>query len=585
LTLNDELRRRAISAHKVLNDQAKLVWLRQEREQEKAIAANVNLADLVTVIHRDGTYRTQAAYVVTNRTRQFLEIALPPKSQLWAVYVGGQPVRPASTKRGNREVTLVPLQKISAGEISTQVVVVYAGSLGGKIGRWAHVAPQAPDVLGDLPVARTLWTIYTPDEVSSTLVERDSNMTPVAAGDLVVARDLAFFEELNELIKVCKFSSSRNANRLACDNLKQISGALPAFQRPATSETPAVHDNRQWWRMANPTVISEQLQTFYCPSNRTDGLIQLGEVKGKEDWTIVQQRARELQTEIGTIVMNQPDVDGDRSDVPLDQYFSESRTREVDKESALMGLADVEQGRAVDALSAKPVAKAGEERDEKETRRSKLREQNWANVGKLKEEQGQTRALQGVDQSPGVDQSWGLRYSESNTPFRSGGVSTFEPKGSIQKSGGRNKIGSQTSDNTTVGGGQLADSDVAARAGIQSIAIEIPLVGKPQHFMRLLGDPKLTLTARHHDLTRWSASIAWALLCFALAALFVVAFAHVQAWVWLQRHWPWLAVALGAAWLFLLPLGVGGFALVLLGISVLAWRTRYLHATTAKAVV
>ena len=39
-------------------------------------------------------------------------------------------------------------------------------------------------------------------------------------------------------------------------------------------------------------------------------------------------------------------------------------------------------------------------------------------------------------------------------------------------------------------------------------------MGQPHHYMKLLGDPKLVVTARHEDLSRWSGSLAWATLCF-----------------------------------------------------------------------
>ncbi|MBI3469676.1 MAG: DUF1559 domain-containing protein, partial [Planctomycetes bacterium] len=89
LGVTDELRQRAVSVHRVNGSagQATLAWKLLRREQEKGLAASVNLADLITVVNRDGTYRTQAAYVVTNRTRQFLEFGLPKESTLWAVYV------------------------------------------------------------------------------------------------------------------------------------------------------------------------------------------------------------------------------------------------------------------------------------------------------------------------------------------------------------------------------------------------------------------------------------------------------------------------------------------------------------------
>jgi hypothetical protein len=572
LPLTDELRRRAISAHKVLDHQASLTWLRHEREQEKAIAAHANLADLVTVIHRDGTYRTQAAYVITNRTRQFLEIALPPNSELWAVHVAGQPVRPATVKRANRDVTLVPLQRVSAGDISIQVVLVYAGSLGGKIGRWTKITPPAPEMLGNVPVARTLWTVYTPEEFSTAIVDADSNMTPVAAGDLIVARDLAFFEELNELIKVCKFSSSENANRLACNNLKQLGAALSAFQRPAAPLSIGALDNRQGWREADSNTLSAQIENFYCPSDRADGAVRLGELKGKDTWAIVQQRARELQTEIHAIVTKdqagtQEGQVGIQLQSQLDDYFSKSKSDGAEKATDRKP-----SGAELFSLQQENV-----NADERESRRYKMREQNWANVEKLKEQQDQTRALQTPEQAvDGLAQN--ARPSGARAPvgaglggMASGSKPSFRPAASIPQTPGGGAGGGA--------GTQLIGGDATTRAGIQSIGIEIPRVGKPQHFMRILGDPKLVVSARHQDLGRWSGRLVWAALCLGFAAFLLIALSQSRVWAFIYAQWPWFAAATGVAWLFLLPLGLGGLLLAVPAIAVLAWRTRARTAT------
>ena len=112
------------------------------------------------------------------------------------------------------------------------------------------------------------------------------------------------------------------------------------------------------------------------------------------------------------------------------------------------------------------------------------------------------------------------------------------------------------------------------RAGNLSLEISMSPVGRPHHFTKLLGGPKLVLKARHRDLTRWSASAAWALLCLVLAAALARAMARPQTGAVLRRRWPWLAISVGTAWWFLLPGGFAGLALVLAGLVVLAWRTR-----------
>ena len=117
-------------------------------------------------------------------------------------------------------------------------------------------------------------------------------------------------------------------------------------------------------------------------------------------------------------------------------------------------------------------------------------------------------------------------------------------------------------------------TDATTRAGAQSIEISIPRLGQPQHFVKLLGDPKLSLSVRDQDLTRWFGGGSWAVLCVFAAGTVITLTSRTQALRWLGLHWPWLVVVIGAAWLFLLPVGLGGAILAAVGLAVLAWRTR-----------
>jgi hypothetical protein len=585
VNLSDELRKRAISAHKVGQPDASLAWQRHEREQEKALPASVNLADLITVVNRDGTYRTQAAYVVNNRTRQFLEFAMPAESSLWAVYVAGQPVRPATVRRAGRDVTMVPLQKISVGDIAAQIVLVYTGRLGAKLDRWTEVTPPAPEILDAVPVARTLWTVYTPNEYRVRLVEKPSNMDPAGPGDVTIARDLAIIEEANELLRVAKHSGNAKAKAAACDNLKQIGLALPAFQRQATTgDIGLTADNRQWFRQSGTTSLSKQLELFCCPTDSSGSVIRLGKVTGKEHWGIVQQQAQRLQAEIAQLSMPAATdtYARDQEDVQVEGYFKKSQV-EATKNLPELSLLYNDHDKDLEAQS--KVDRKGVDLDEKEVRRGKLRDLNVGNVAKLKEDQVQTRALQSADQSErgftatggaggfggGVVSGRPVPQEEFRMKSVQDGVVQMIEMGQVA---GGEVAGKWANGPTDFGVVVFSDDFATARAGIQSIDISIPLVGEAHHFTKLLGEPKLTLSARHDDVTRWSANGVWGVLCVALACVLSYAFSRPQVLAWFRRGWPWLAVVLGAAWLFLLPFGMGGLVLLAVGLSVLAWRTR-----------
>ena len=179
-----------------VTEAADLTWQRRVREQESGLAASISLADVTTVIHADGRYRARAAYNIRNFTLQFLELELPPDSQVWSVHVSGQPVRPAKFVRQGRTVTLLPLQKTSAGDFSSKVDLIYSGRLETPLSSGPQVRPSAPRILSDAPVSRTLWTVLLPREYRVSLTERESNLEEVGAAYQQEERKLSFLDEL-----------------------------------------------------------------------------------------------------------------------------------------------------------------------------------------------------------------------------------------------------------------------------------------------------------------------------------------------------------------------------------------------------
>ena len=99
-------------------------------------------------------------------------------------------------------------------------------------------------------------------------------------------------------------------------------------------------------------------------------------------------------------------------------------------------------------------------------------------------------------------------------------------------------------------------------------------MGTAYHFRKLHGEPRLVLRARHEDLTHWLSAIVWAALCLALATAVIQVLRRPDAAALAYRNWPWLAAATGTAWLFLLPLGVFGLALLVTALCVLTARSR-----------
>jgi hypothetical protein len=499
-SLTDPVRRQAVAAYRVADAAAVLVWQRRVREQETGLAASISLADLTTVIHADGRYRARAAYNIRNFTLQFLELQLPPDSQVWSVHVSGQPVRPAKLLRQGQAITLLPLQKTSAGDFSSKVDMIYSGSLGGPLQRWDQVRPPAPRILSDVPVSRTLWTVFLPRPYAVSLIGHESNLEEVAAAYQQEERKLSFLDELRQMVQVASVKDKSGAGTKARSNLKQVGSALSDYAQQS-----AQVDTR------NAAEVQQQAQQIEAEIRRLEETKTGGRQVGDAiDFYFEMPPERPDESQAGVVLGSDREI--------LSEPLAE------DDEAARKGDGKQAQDRAGGRL---------------EQQRGRLREQATEQLERLQtmQQDGRVQILdlpeQALGQAPAVVEQ--LLPEEQAGP-----------------------------------GGTVA----AARAGYLSLDLDLAPVGTAYHFRKLHGEPRLVLRTRHESLDRTLTAIVWAGLCLVLAAVVVHGLRRPNAVERAHRNWPWLAAVAGTAWLFLLPAGLLGLALVVTALWVLIARSR-----------
>lgn len=221
-------------------------WTLQTFAQTASAPASVNVADLTTIVSRDGTYRGQAIYTIKNRSRQFLALKLPENAELMSVFVGGLPSRAVTTNRNNVPVQLIALPKTSAASLSFPVRIIWRGRLPAGLPKSARITGQevdfpAPTVISQqddpdfgIPVARTRWTVWLPDDLDAHPVKIATryNMTlqPADTPDLLYEK--AAIQELSELVGFVELNYSFNSKSeqgrrgQATNNMKQLGLAL-----------------------------------------------------------------------------------------------------------------------------------------------------------------------------------------------------------------------------------------------------------------------------------------------------------------------------------------------------------------------
>ncbi|QDU07210.1 hypothetical protein [Gimesia aquarii] len=251
LVINDSLANQAMELARIIRNRKPPIYQIQQFQADQGAAAAVNLADLTTVLANDGSWKTQADYRIRNRSRQFLAIRLPEKTQVLSAFVKGRPTAPVLLKPDpqNNEIKknliyLVALPKASAADLSFSVKLIIAGRLAQPLSqstfRWQAqlVDMQPPQVVipsenadYGIPVAQTKWTVYVPSDYTATALLDDprTNMTPVrdsrsySSGSLDIS-NLA--KDVDNLYSVYSGSKSSRVRSRVIKNLKRLEEGL-----------------------------------------------------------------------------------------------------------------------------------------------------------------------------------------------------------------------------------------------------------------------------------------------------------------------------------------------------------------------
>ncbi len=236
-------------------------WSLHKFAQQQGAPASVNIADLTTVLSRDGTYRAQALYTIKNRTRQFLALQMPEGTELLSVFTGGRPSRAVTAKLASlngASAQLIALPKSSAASLSFTVKIVWRGRLGSALPKSATLVREefpipAPQILSQqedadfgIPVARTRWTVYLPDDLDGQASRLTAKHNLSLSGETDSLYGNAALQETSELLGYLEQTienSRRNKSQnnmkqlgLATSNLKQLEQTLQGYRSGLDAE-------------------------------------------------------------------------------------------------------------------------------------------------------------------------------------------------------------------------------------------------------------------------------------------------------------------------------------------------------------
>jgi hypothetical protein len=336
---------------------------------------------------------------------------------------------------------------------------------------------------------------------------------------------LSFLDELRQMVQVASTKGKSAARTKARANLKQVGSALQDYaQESARVDARIAAD------------VQEQAQQIEAEIRRLEELkTETRRVDGDPDFYFKQPPGR---------------PEGDRGAVDPDRDFEKLSD---------WGVTDDGKAAPKDARDSAQDQAGGRQ----EQQRGELREKAAAQLEKL----------QTMGQEERVPQEKAAPQQPSDVPQ---GEREAGPVGLQPAVDGRSR------EETPEDGRAAPGAPAAAGPGHLLLDFDLALVGTPYHFRKLHGEPRLVLRARHESLGRFLTAIVWAGLCLVLATAAIYVLKRPNAAALAYRCWPWLGAAIGATWLFLLPAGVLGLALLVTTLCVLIARSRQRQATGSR---
>lgn len=526
-----------------------VLWQLNRLPRTPGAPASVNLADLTTFIERDGTWRTQANYTIRNRTRQFLALTLPADSRLLSVLVKDRPARTMLIERTGVTYHLVPLPKTSEADLSSVISIVIAGRLPqGSLPRDAVVLKReidipAPQVISQqddteygIPVARTRWNVYLPDDLMVTPVDDRgrTNMSRATQSDASELERASYISDANELLGVLEGAASSRVKYKALQNLDEL---------------------------------QVRVTTPHSGVQSKDGL----ELSGRFD-----KAKSRFQIDAG----NQMAID---ASAPTQNFFDESlqKQRVLDQNRQLF---------ESNTATVRPEL-SDTKRDEFGFVLSKSLEgrvplSSDAPAEKTQEEIRGLRRSQSESQLSTINQDFQQKKSEAKERF--GKANEFTDNFAIEdarqnflQQGGRRPVAAGGGGFFGGGGGGSGGGEEWTSAGGLSLRFDVPTTGRQWTFTKVGGSPKLALALRPQESLTAGLGFIWTLAWLAVAAALTLALLRATDFQQVLRYLPLAAVILGLVAFFLLP-GVGawfGFAVAVIGGFILALQ--YTRPSTA----
>jgi hypothetical protein len=150
-----------IMGFKYLKHPYNLVLDIKKHEKIGVPIAAINSASIVTLFTEDGKIVHRLVYQVRNSAKQFLEIQLPEKSDVWSVFVSNQPVESSVNGKGKLLVPLIRSRSVNNRLDTFPVEIIYC-VVQDRFSNFGAQESHLPAV--DLLTSQLIWSVYLPND-------------------------------------------------------------------------------------------------------------------------------------------------------------------------------------------------------------------------------------------------------------------------------------------------------------------------------------------------------------------------------------------------------------------------------------
>ncbi|MEZ6059173.1 MAG: hypothetical protein R3C19_02310 [Planctomycetaceae bacterium] len=191
-------------------------WRLRFPEPQQVTPAVIALAEHVTILAEDASWRSRHHLQVRNESRQFLPVFIPKDSRFLYCLVKGQPTRVVTRAEGESTLYLIPVPQ--SGAVSAPFDVEFA--LAGLVDQsamnlddaWRQRALKVPvpsfPEYRDFPefgvtVSRNTWSVYVPKAWQAAMEDdpRRTNVVPADEGDFIDAEVYSATESVKSLFE------------------------------------------------------------------------------------------------------------------------------------------------------------------------------------------------------------------------------------------------------------------------------------------------------------------------------------------------------------------------------------------------